>query len=454
MDRDVKNHGGMAGLHRDEGSQQMSPPNVGLDRRAVVRALAGGVAGLAALAGRAYAQGSAAQDAVLEQLIQQSQGRNFGQGFDSASRTILMPKASLPTLDPSTAQTTEQFIPRYEAIVAQGGWPAVPQVERLRLGNRNPAVPALRERLAVSGDIDPAAAGSGDVYDSYVEAAVRRFQARHGLTVDGVVRQQTLKALNVPAQVRLAQLRINVVRLRTLSNNLGAKLVVANVPAAQIEAIESGVVVSRHVAVVGKPDRASPDLQSRIVEVNFNPYWTVPVSIVRKDLIPRMQEEPDYLTKNHIRIFDGRGTELQPTQINWNSNEAVNYRFKQDPGDFNSLGSIRINFPSKDGVYMHDTPSKNLFGEDFRFHSSGCMRVQNVRELVVWLLSDTPGWTRAEIDAVIRSGERKDARLASPVPLYWVYVTAWVTPDGVAQFRDDIYSRDGLAASTDRKSVV
>ncbi|MBI5111114.1 MAG: L,D-transpeptidase family protein [Rhodovulum sp.] len=414
----------------------------GLDRRAVVRGLATTVATIAAL-------GSArAEDEVLEQLMQQSQGRNFGQGFDSASRTILMPKATLPTLDPSTAQTTEQVIPRYEEIVGRGGWPEMPTVERLRLGNRHPAVPLLRQRLAISGDLDAVVAGSGDVYDSYVEAAVRRFQARHGLTVDGVVRRQTLKALNVPAQVRLAQLRINVVRLRTLSNNLGTKLVVANIPAAQIEAIENGVVVSRHVAVAGKPDRASPDLQTRIVEVNFNPYWTVPASIVRKDLIPRMQEEPDYLTKNRIRVFDARGNEVPPGQINWHSNEAVGYRFKQDPGDFNSLGSMRINFPSQHGVYMHDTPSKTMFGEDFRFHSSGCMRVQNVRELVVWLLSDTPGWSRAEIDAVIKSGERKDARLATAVPLYWVYVTAWATPDGVVQFRDDIYSRDGLAAST------
>ena len=122
----------------------------------------------------------------------------------------------------------------------------------------------------------------------------------------------------------------------------------------------------------------------------------------------------------------------------------MNYRFKQDPGDFNSLGSMRINFPSKDGVYMHDTPSKGLFGEDMRFHSSGCVRVQNVRELVNWLLVETPGWSRQEIDAVIKSGERKDAKVAKPVPLYWVYVTAWATPDGVTQFREDIYNRDGL----------
>ena len=409
-------------------------------RRSFMRGMA--TAGL----GLAFARAASAQDAVLDSLMTQSRSQDFGQGFDSASRTILMPNASLPTLDPSTAQTTEAAIARYEDLVARGGWPMVPTAQRLRLGNRHPTVSILRARLAVSRDIE-ATGGVKDIYDSYVEAGVRRFQARHGLTVDGVAREQTLKAMNVPAETRLAQLRTNAVRLRSLSGNLGPRFVVCNIPAAQLEAIEGNVVVSRHVAVVGKPDRASPDIQSRIIEVNFNPYWTVPASIVRKDLIPKMQSEPDYLTKNHIRILDGNGSELSPQQINWFSNEAVNYRFKQDPGELNSLGSIRINFPSNDGVYMHDTPSKNLFGEDFRFHSSGCVRVQNIRELVNWLLVDTPGWSRTEIDEVIKSGDRKDVRLATSVPLYWVYVTAWATPDGVVQFRDDIYGRDGLAGS-------
>jgi murein L,D-transpeptidase YcbB/YkuD len=208
--------------------------------------------------------------------------------------------------------------------------------------------------------------------------------------------------------------------------------------------------VTRHTAVVGKPDRPSPEINSRIVEINFNPYWTVPVSIVRKDLIPKMQAEPDYLEKNHIRVLDPKGVEVTPGQINWYSEEAVNFRFKQDPGDFNSLGSIRINFPSAHGVYMHDTPLKNIFGEDMRFHSSGCVRVQNVRELVNWLLADTPAWPRDEIEQVIKSGDRKDAKVAKPVPLQWVYVTAWATPDGVVQFRDDIYNKDGLGAFAQR----
>jgi murein L,D-transpeptidase YcbB/YkuD len=267
---------------------------------------------------------------------------------------------------------------------------------------------------------------------------------RHGIAPDGLLREQTYAALNVPASVRLEQLRINSVRLRSMSGNLGARYVVCNIPATQIEAIQNGFAVSRHAAVVGKPDRPSPDIQSRIVEINLNPFWTVPVSIVRRDLIPKMQAEPDYLTKNRIRIYDAAGYELSPAQINWFSSEAVNYRFKQDPGDFNSLGSIRINFPSVHGVYMHDTPYKNLFGEDFRFHSSGCVRVQDVRELVIWLLAETPGWSRAEIEYVIATGERRDARTARPVPLYWVYITGWVGADGVAQFRDDIYGRDGF----------
>ena len=342
---------------------------------------------------------------------------------------------------PQTIQMTEQVIPRYEAIAAQGGWPAIPPGGALTPGTRHQAVAALRQRLIIEGDLDQGY-GVNDVFDAAVEQAVRSFQIRHGIGSDGVVREQTFAALNVPAHIRASQLRTNVVRLRTMGGNLGSRYVLCNIPATQIEAVENGYAAARYAAVVGKPDRPSPDIQSRIVEINFNPFWTVPASIVRRDLIPKMQAEPDYLTKNRIRILDANGYELSPAQINWYSTEATNYRFKQDPGDFNSLGSIRINFPSVHGVYMHDTPYKNLFGEDFRFHSSGCVRVQNVRDLVTWLLAETPGWSPAEIDHAIRSGEQRNARVARPVPLYWVYVTAWVT-DGVVQFRDDIYNRDG-----------
>jgi murein L,D-transpeptidase YcbB/YkuD len=413
----------------------------GLDRR---RFLTGAATTLGAgIAGRALAE----DNDPLQELIQRNQQGEFGQNFDAAASSAQMPKASLPTLSPATTQTTEQAVAQYEQIVAKGGWPVIPPVERLRLGSKHTSVKPLRERLVAGGDLD-GRIGLNDIYDTYVEAAVRRFQARHGLGTDGVVREQTLKVLNLPAEARLNQLRTNVVRLKAFSGTLGPRFVMANIPAAWIEAVENGVAVSRHTAVAGKVDRPSPDIQSRIVEINFNPFWTVPVSIVRKDLIPKMQAEPDYLSKYKIRIFDPRGNELTPAQVNWYSEEAVNYRFKQDPGALNSLGTMRLNFPSTHGVYMHDTPFKNLFGEDDRFHSSGCMRVQNVRELVYWLLADMPGFSRPEIDQIIKSAERKDARLAKPVPLFWVYVTAWATSDGVVQFRDDIYNRDGLGQYT------
>ena len=407
----------------------------GISRRSVLAGLAAGAAASSALAQQA--------EDPLQQLIEQNQRGDLGQGFDSASRTIRMPKASLPTLSPANIPTTEAAIARYEQIVAAGGWPQVPPAERLRTGVRNPAVQAFRQRLTLSGDLDPTAV-ENDIYDSYVEAAVKRFQARHGISADGRPGALTMKALNIPAEQRLSQLKVNLARLRAFDTKRAPRFVVCNIPAAQLEAIENGTVMSRHVAVAGKPDRPSPELNSRIVEINFNPFWTVPVSIVRKDLIPKMQAEPDYLTRYGIRIFDPKNNELTPAQVNWFSEEAVNYRFKQDPGEKNSLGTIRINFPSAHGVYMHDTPYKNLFGDDVRFNSSGCMRIQNVRDLVVWMLSETSGWSRIEIDDVIKSGERKDAKLKPEVPLHWVYITAWATADGVVQFRDDIYNRDGL----------
>src|SRR4051794_26670466 len=169
-------------------------------RRAVLRGLrATALAGGGLAASRAFGQ-----DATLEALIDQNQGSDFGQGFDSGSRTIQMPKSSLPTLSPATVEHTEQAIAQFEGIVAKGGWPEVARADRLRLGSRNPAVTALRQRLTISGDLHVHAGGS-DVFDSYVEAGVQRFQARHGLSVDGVIREPTLKSLNVPAAVRLAQ---------------------------------------------------------------------------------------------------------------------------------------------------------------------------------------------------------------------------------------------------------
>jgi len=397
--------------------------NLSLTRRETVLALLSG----------------AATSVSLPAFAQQAEWR---QSYDSGARNAVA-RSNTPMLSPESLQATEAAIIAYRDLAARGGWPTVQIGGKLGVGSRGASVVALRQRLIVTGDLD-ANAGNSNVYDSYVEAGVRNFQARVGLSTTGAINRATVAALNVPIDRRIRQLETNVVRLRSWSGNLGNRYVVANIPAAMVETVENGAVATRHAAGVGRSDRQSPLLQTKIPEINFNPTWTVPASIIRKDLIPKMRKEPNYLTENRIRIVGPSG-EIPPERVNWNSDEATRYTFRQDPGgEFNSLGFVRINTPSKDGVYMHDTPAKGIFGDDFRFVSSGCIRVQNVRDYIAWLLKETPGWDRAKIDETFQSGERINARISNPVPCYWVYVTAWATPDGGVQFRDDIYSKDGL----------
>ncbi|WP_224405468.1 murein L,D-transpeptidase [Afifella sp. IM 167] len=359
--------------------------------------------------------------------------------FDNGPRTAPTVATNVPILSPYTLSAMDQAIEWYQGLVDAGGWNQVPSDPVLKIGMRHPNVVALRQRLVASGDLRQVT-GANDAFDSYVQAAVVRFQERNGIPADGVVGPSTFEALNVPAYVRLGQLKTNRERIAQMKSPAERYLMV-NVPGAQIEAVENGVVISRHTAVVGKVDRQTPLLSSRIYQVNFNPYWTVPRSIIRKDLIPKMQKDPQYLTRNHIRIFNQQGEELPPTQVNWQTDEAVNYMFKQDPGDDNSLGSVRLNFHNPYQVFLHDTPSKGLFGSDYRFESSGCVRVMNVREVVAWILRGN-GYDRARVDQVIRSGERLDVEVEDKPALYTVYFTAWTTGDGVVHFRPDIYNYD------------
>jgi L,D-transpeptidase YcbB len=374
-----------------------------------------------------------------EQDVSQAE---WPQSYETSPQMAVKREAT-PILSPATVDATQAAIQKYQDIVAKGGWNALPGGAELRVGSKSRAVQALRERLVASGDLDPVAA-EGPVFDSFVEAAVKRFQARHGLGQSGVVNEATLTELNVPASARLQQLETNVVRLKAYSGDLGSRFVIVNIPAASVETVEDGVVYSHHAAGVGKIDRQSPIMQTKATEINFNPFWTVPPSLIKKDLIPKMKADPNYLTDEKIRVFNKEGQEVSPSSIDWNTEEATHFKYRQDTGaDLNSLGFVRINIPNPYGVYMHDTPSKGVFGDDFRFVSSGCVRVQDVRDYVAWLLKDTPGWGRDQIDAVIRSGDRQDVKLAQPVNVYWIYVTAWATPDGVVQFRPDIYQRDG-----------
>lgn len=360
-----------------------------------------------------------------------------------------------PTLNPRTFLDTLRAAERYQAFAEAGGWEPLPADLVLKPGASNPAVPALRHHLTLTGDL-PADAPPSDRLDPPLVAAITAFQGRHGLPETGLIGRQTLAALNVPAAVRQRQLAASARRLMGSNFPFGERYVVVNIPSAVVEAVERGQVARRYVAVVGSPDKATPAVETRITDVNFNPTWTVPISVVKNEIIPRMRKEPGYLAKNHIRILGPGGVEVDPTTLDWSTNKAANYTLRQDPGFDNSLGQVRIDMPNRHAVYMHDTPSKSLFGRSVRFHSHGCVRVGQVKEFVGWLLQGTEGpngpgssWGPIEIETGIADGERRDIKLPKPVPVTFVYLTGYATPDGRAHFRDDIYGLDAPGAPAD-----
>jgi L,D-transpeptidase YcbB len=350
----------------------------------------------------------------------------------------------MPTLQPDTLDATSRALTRYRAIDQAGGWPTI--ARPLRAGAKGDGVAILRKRLAVEGDLAPALAVDDPanlVWDDDLTAAVKHFQSRMGLRQTGVVASATLKAINVPASERVMQLAASEQRLSGIDFAFAERYVVVNLPSTSVEAVENGRIVRRYVAIVGDVDHPSPEISAHIQVINLNPTWTVPTSIIKKEIIPKMQRDPGYLQRAKIRILDGAGAEVDPASIDWNSQHAVAYTLRQDSGAGNSLGAIRIGMPNKLSVYMHDTPSKHLFGADYRFLSHGCVRVQGVYDLAEWLLHGTPGgWDKNALTAKVKEGAREDVRLAQSVPVIWVYLTGWANADGTANFRNDVYSMD------------
>lgn len=351
------------------------------------------------------------------------------------------------TLSKANIEPTKQAIQKYEAIVAAGGWAPVPEGVKLEAGMKDAAIAFLRARLAASGEYRGANDGS-TTFDLELEKGVKRFQAANGLTPTGIVDKRTAAALNIPAATRLKQLKVNLTRLQDLSGAVGKRYVVVNIPAAQIEAVENDQIYARYAGVVGKPDRPTPLLRSSITDLNFNPIWRMPPTVEAEDLIPRGREMQkkgqNVMHKFHLDAYDGSGKKVDPESIDWEKVRPGTYTYSQQPGKENPLGFVKINFANAHSVYMHDTPSDTIFGRNFRSASSGCIRVRNIAHLVQWLLRSNPGWDEGAVAAVRESGKRQDIRLKKPVDLHFVYVTAWATPDGVVQFRRDLYQRDSV----------
>jgi murein L,D-transpeptidase YcbB/YkuD len=358
------------------------------------------------------------------------------------TRTELVVGEQSPMLSLQSERLLQDAIGRYQKIVEAGGWPEVPHTRTLMLWSTGKAVSALRRRLVIEGYL-PAAAGEGDTYDETVEEAVRHFQLNQGLFANGRVEATTLAALNVPATARLATLKANLPRVTQYAKGLGSRYVVVNIPAAQLESVEKGRVHSRHNVIAGKIDRPSPVVESKITEINFNPYWNAPVSIVERDIIPQVQKNPKILSQLKIKIYDGlNGPEVDPKTIDWSKVQPDRYHFRQEPGNDNAMASVKISFPNPYAVYMHDTPTKQLFTQSARYFSSGCVRVDKVHLLTDWILAGQDGWNQAKIAAITESKDRLDVKVADPPQLRFAYLTGWVTADGEAHFRPDVYDLD------------
>ena len=331
---------------------------------------------------------------------------------------------------------------RYRGFAAQGGFPPVPDGPKLAPGDQGTRVAVLRRRLAAEGDL-PEAAAAGASFDAELEQAVKRAQARFGLEADGVVGRATLAALNVPAAARVDQIRLNLERARWVLHAVRGRLVLVDVAGFHLHLFDDDVTFTTRV-VVGRPYRKTPTFRSAIRYLVLNPTWTVPPSILRKDILPAVRKNRGYLAAKKLRVIDARGLEVDPRTLDWAAAAAGRfpYQLRQDPGPDNSLGRIKFMFPNSHAVYLHDTPARELFGKTERAFSSGCIRVEDPLRLAVLLLDDPVTWSREALEQAIATGATRTVTLRAPVPVILMYWTLDVDPDGTVFFKRDLYARD------------
>ena len=346
-----------------------------------------------------------------------------------------------PTFDEGTAQRIKEAALSYSDIAVRGGWPTIPADAKFAIGTAGANDDLLRTRLIISGDL--AETRTTGAFDNDVAEAVKRFQVRHGLAATGAVTPRTIAALNVPVQKRIKQLEASLERLEQMTFGFGQRYVVVNLPATFAEAVENDKVVRRYRVIVGKTEKPSPTLTAEITGVVLNPTWTVPSSIAKTEISAHMRKDPGYLSRMHMEVLDAHDNPIDPHSVDWSGTRTPNFTVRQANGAFNALGAVKIDMPNPYSVYMHDTNQRNLFSDDYRFDSHGCSRVDNVRDLATWLLSEElPKWNRAAIDAAIATGTHQEVALPKKVPVAWIYLTAWMTRDQVVQFRNDIYAQD------------
>ena len=333
---------------------------------------------------------------------------------------------------------------KYRQIVAEGGWPQVPEGPTLRPGASDERLSVIAQRLVATGDLQETqtfAAVSN--YDEFLQEGVERFQARHGLDADGIIGPATLGAMNVTAEQRVDQLRLNLERTRWVFDDIEDDFILVNIAGFKAYVFRDREIVWQTNVQVGRPYHQTPLFRDEMKYVVINPTWTVPYSIATKEMLPRIKSEPDYFAKRDFDVKDRSGKLVDPATIDWSQVTRRNfgYTFVQRPGPNNALGRIKFIFPNEYAIYLHDTPSKYLFSKAERAFSHGCIRVEDPYSLAEVLLG-SKGWDRERVEAAVETRETQSVVLAEPLPVMLLYWTAQVDRDGVVSFFNDVYGRD------------
>lgn len=332
-----------------------------------------------------------------------------------------------------------QALAQLRTIRDRGGWPKVSEEQSLKPGMDGPAVAQLRARLAAGGYLDSRHSKNND-YDDAVMAAVKKYQTEQYLGADGVAGAATLAALNVPVQARIDQVRVNMERARWLLYKLQGTFVIVDIAGYKVALYRDGQPIWRSRVQVGKPFRSTPIFQAEITYVTFNPTWTVPPTILKEDMLPKILSNPNYLSANRIRPLDREGNMLDPATIDWSNPRGITLR--QDAGPENSLGQVVIRFPNDYAIYLHDTPHRELFAKNVRATSSGCIRVENPLQLVELLFNDPVRWNSAGIQKQLANGKTENIRLPVKVPVLLAYWTVDMGSNGRVAFKPDVYGYD------------
>ena len=373
-----------------------------------------------------------------------------------ASRAVAAELTGALAMGEVSLERLERAAADYRDIALREKWPGFADGPTLRPGDSDRRIPALRRILTLTGDLALQEAAAPEIFTSALADAVRRFQLRHGLTQDAVIGRNTRGALAVPAADRARTLSLNLERLRELQHRLPHYAIVVNIPAFALTILSNGRAEWQTRVIVGKPSWPTPLFESAITRVELNPYWNVPPSIARRELVSLIVRDPGYLARHEMKVLSGspgRIVEIAPDSIDWRHFGATGYRLRQDPGPANPLGLVKFQIPNRFDVYLHDTPEKRSFEREIRALSHGCVRVENAMALAARLLKAQPDWDEDRLAAEVATGRNIQIPLARSVPVVFVYVTAWADPDGMVQFRPDIYRKDAAAmTAADRKA--